>query len=81
MSGKIDVIIKIVMFSERGPRNTGEQNESQEQLNLERQKKKLVGFYLSEDEGNQFKYIFNSNEDEFNENRRLPEEEHLVKNY
>ena len=67
------------MFSEKGPRNTGEQNESQEQLNLERQKKKLVGFYLSEDEGNQFKYIFNSNEDEFNENRRLPEEEHLVK--
>lgn len=38
-----------------------------------------MGFYLSEDEGNQFKYIFNSNEDEFNENRRLPEEEHLVK--
>lgn len=63
--------MKIVMFSEKGPRNTGEQNESQEQLNLERQKNKLVGFYMS---GGDERYIFESNRDEFNEDKRTPED-------
>ena len=57
------------MFSERGPRNTGEQSESLEQLNLERQKKKLTGFYLSGgDEG----YIFGSDDERFSESKITP---------
>ena len=60
-----------VMFNERGPRR-GEQDDNPEQLNLERQKKKLVGFYLS---GGDERYIFNSNKDQFSEDRITPSDE------
>ncbi len=52
------------MFSERGPRNAGEQSKNPERLNLERQKKKLTGFYAH---GGDERYIFNSDEKQFNE--------------
>ena len=51
------------MFSEKAPQ-TNEQVEDPEQLNLERQRKKLTGFYLS---GGDDRYIFNSDLAQFNE--------------
>ena len=63
------------MFSEKGPRNSGEQNGSQEQLNLEKQKNKLIGFYLS---GGDERYIFNTNEDSFSERRVTPSDKEVV---
>lgn len=57
------------MFSERGPRYRGEQNENPEQLNLERQKKRLTGFYLS---GGDERYIFESDKAPFSEDQITP---------
>lgn len=69
--------MKTVMFGERIPRNSSEQSKNPEQLNLERQKKKLTGFYAhGEDE----RYIFNYDEEEqFNVDKLTHDDEERAK--
>lgn len=60
------------MLNEKGPRRAGEQSKNPEQLNPERQKRKLTGFYLS---GGDERYIFESDKDQFSEDRITPSDE------